>query len=95
MGCFVEGRPSWLQSDWGDKVQWEMGNCLEPSTYSEILQDAQGVVTSVGGFGSNEAMYKICGEANIRVVETAAAVGVQRLAFISVHEFNLPGESRS
>lgn len=68
------------------------GDCLDPSTYTEVLKGAQGVVSSVGGFGSNDAMYKICGETNIRVAETAAALGVGRFAFISVHEYNLPGE---
>ncbi|GMH32655.1 hypothetical protein BSKO_00489 [Bryopsis sp. KO-2023] len=87
------GRPSWLKSSWGDQVEWVEGDCLEPSTYTETLKEAVGVVSCVGGFGSNEAMYKICGETNIRVAETAAAVGVPRFAFISVHEYNLPGTS--
>lgn len=49
----------------------------------------------MGGFGSNAAMYRICGEANIRAIETAASVNVPRFAFISVHHETLPGTHSS
>lgn len=87
------GRPTWLEETWGDKVEWVSADCLEPSSYTEVLKGAYGVVSTVGGFGSNDAMYKICGETNIRAAETAAALGVERFAFVSVHEYNLPGTS--
>lgn len=36
-------------------------------------------------------MYRICGEANIQVIETAASVNVPRFAFISVYHDTVPG----
>ena len=34
---------------------------------------------------------QICGEANILVFREAAAAGLQRAAFVSVHDYNVPG----
>ena len=85
------GRPSWLTSSWADDVEWIHGDALQPACYIDALRGALGAVSCVGGFGSNAAMYRICGEANIRAIETAASVKVPRFAFISVYHETLPG----
>ena len=34
---------------------------------------------------------QICGESNCLVFREAAAAGLQRAAFVSVHDYNVPG----
>ncbi len=41
------------------KVEWKKGDILEPNSYKEELKGATGVVSCVGGFGSNE-VSKVC-----------------------------------
>lgn len=38
-------------------------------------------------------VVQICGESNIKVFEEAAAAGVPRVSFISVHDYGLPGNA--
>ena len=85
------GRPAWLKKPWADDVEWMHGDALQPACYIDKLRGALGAVSCIGGFGSNATMYKVCGEANIKVIETAASVNVPRFAFISVYHDTLPG----
>ncbi|CAD7695347.1 unnamed protein product [Ostreobium quekettii] len=85
------GRPGWLSAAWAGHVDWQKGDALEPASYSEILKGATAAVSCVGGFGTNEAMYRICGRANISAIDAAAAAGVKRFVFISVHDYKAPG----
>jgi len=85
------GRPTWLKKPWANEVEWVHGDALQPACYIDKLRGALGAVSCVGGFGSNATMYRTCGEANIKVIETAAAVKVPRFAFVSVYHDTLPG----
>lgn len=38
---------------------------------------------------------QVCGEANVGVIREAAQAGVPRCAFISVHDYNLPGKHKA
>ncbi|KAL3163381.1 hypothetical protein ABBQ32_009766 [Trebouxia sp. C0010 RCD-2024] len=76
---------------WTSDVEWVSADALDPEQWREQLQGAVGVVSCLGGFGSNEFMLKICGEANVGVIREAAKAAVPRCAFISVHDYNLPG----
>lgn len=38
-----------------------------------------------------KCLQQICGESNISVMEAAAAAGVPRFVFVSVHDYSLPG----
>ncbi|KAL4419607.1 hypothetical protein ABPG77_001661 [Micractinium sp. CCAP 211/92] len=90
------GRPSNLRGDWLAHVQWVQGDALDPQQpWKELLRGAAGVVSTMGAFGSNDYMYKICGETNMRVMDASAAAGVTRFSFISVHEFKLPAGWRA
>eukprot|EP00803_Ostreobium_quekettii_P006796 evm.model.scf_48.15 EVM.evm.TU.scf_48.15 scf_48:96368-101108(+) len=53
------GRPGWLSAAWAGHVDWQKGDALEPASYSEILKGATAAVSCVGGFGTNEAMYRV------------------------------------
>lgn len=65
---------------------------FDVGSWRDQLQGAVGVISCLGAFGSNDFMQKICGDSNITVFEEAAKAGVPRAAFISVHDYNLPGE---
>jgi hypothetical protein len=84
------GRPSWLKEHtWADTVHWEKGDAFDPS-WKHLLQGAAGVVSTLGTFGSNELMYKVCGLANMQLMDVAAEAGVGRFSFISVHDYVFP-----
>ncbi len=71
---------SCMQADVFDVASWQ-----------SLLQGAVGVISCLGAFGSNDFMQKICGDSNITVFNEAAKAGVSRAAFISVHDYGLPG----
>lgn len=89
------GRPPWLPPSgsptWADAVQWEIGDALDSKqTWRDLLHGCAGVVSTLGAFGSNDFMYKICGTANIAVIDAARDAKVPRFAFISVHDYSFP-----
>ena len=65
---------------------------FDVGAWRDQLQGAVGVISCLGAFGSNDFMQKICGDSNITVFEEAAKAGVPLSAFISVHDYNLPGK---
>ena len=45
------GEPVWSKTprpEWAAKVNWRKGDVLDPTTYQEVLQDADAVVHSMG-----------------------------------------------
>lgn len=82
------GRPQW-NDVWMEKVQWLKGDILKPPTseIKEALSQAAGVISVVGGFGSNEAMERMCGACNIAAIQQAKEAGVPRFVFVSDHDF--------
>lgn len=76
---------------WTSEVEWVKADAFEPDQWRDQLQGAVGVVSCLGGFGSNDFMLKICGEANVSVIREAAQAGVPRCVFVSAHDYNLPG----
>mmetsp|Transcript_30091 Transcript_30091/g.93090 ORF Transcript_30091/g.93090 Transcript_30091/m.93090 type:complete len:157 (-) Transcript_30091:433-903(-) len=67
----------------GDKVDWRAGDCLEPSTYSELLEGAAAVVLSVGTPPLPGASREANGASNARVLEAAAAADVPRAVLVN------------
>jgi nucleoside-diphosphate-sugar epimerase len=49
-----------------------------------------GVISTLGAFGSNAHMRRVCGDLNEAVFEAAAAAHIPRAVFISVHPFGFP-----
>ena len=85
------GRPAHATAPWANAVRWERGDALDAAApWREALRGAAGVVSTLGAFGSNEAMYRVCGTANMQLMDAAAEEGVPRFAFISVHDFRFP-----
>ncbi|CAL9755812.1 unnamed protein product [Musa acuminata subsp. burmannicoides] len=91
------GRPSYTDS-WVDQVSWMAGipllHVLACDVFylmwEEVLVGATAVVSTLGGFGNEEQMKRINGEANILAVGAAKDFGVPKFILISVHDYNLP-----
>lgn len=84
-------RPAHLaDAAWADAVQWRAGDALEPSSYSALLNADTGVVVASGSpplptFSEQGKQLQLaaCGTTCERVIEAAAAQGVQRVALVS------------
>lgn len=82
------GRPSYSGS-WVDQVNWVTGDVFY-ANWDEVLAGATAVVSTLGGFGSEEQMQRINGEANVVAVNAAKEYGIPKFILISVHDYNLP-----
>ncbi|KZV51591.1 hypothetical protein F511_10544 [Dorcoceras hygrometricum] len=82
------GRPKYSGS-WVDQVSWVTGDVFYVN-WDELLAGATAVVSTLGGFGSEEQMKRINGEANILAVNAAKNFGIPKFILISVHDYNLP-----
>lgn len=82
---------------WASFVQWEKGDVFKPETWEMHVRGSKTLVACVGGFGNNEWMRKINGDANIIAVRTAKKHQVPFCSFVSAHRttgtpsFFLPG----
>ncbi|GFZ08686.1 NAD(P)-binding Rossmann-fold superfamily protein [Actinidia rufa] len=68
------GRPSY-SSSWIDQVTWMSGDVFY-ANWDEVLSGATAVVSTLGGFGNEEQMQRINGEANVVAVSAAKDFGV-------------------
>lgn len=88
VGLSRSGRPTYSGA-WIDQVNWVPGDVFYVN-WDEVLIGATAVVSTIGGFGSEEQMQKINGEANVVAVNAAKDYGVPKFILISVHDYNLP-----
>lgn len=82
------GQPTYPGS-WVDQVTWASGDVFY-ANWDEVFVGATAVVSTLGGFGSEEQMQRINGEANVVAVNAAKDFGVPKFVLISVHDYNLP-----
>ncbi|KAI3869753.1 hypothetical protein MKW98_030934 [Papaver atlanticum] len=82
------GRPNNTEP-WVEQVTWLIGDVFY-ANWDEVLVGATAVVSTIGGFGSDEQMKKINGEANVLAVDAAKEYGIPKFVLISVHDYNLP-----
>ncbi|KAJ1270825.1 hypothetical protein BS78_06G080600 [Paspalum vaginatum] len=82
------GRPSY-SDPWVDQVNWLAGDVFY-ARWDEVLIGATAVVSTLGGFGNEEQMKRINGEANVVAIDAAKEYGVPKFILISVHDYNLP-----
>ncbi|XP_006653360.2 uncharacterized protein At1g32220, chloroplastic [Oryza brachyantha] len=82
------GRPSY-SDPWVDQVTWLAGDVFY-ARWDEVLVGATAVVSTLGGFGNEEQMKRINGEANVTAVDAAKEFGIPKFILISVHDYNLP-----
>lgn len=72
-----------VEEPWSNNVQWHQGDLLSGDSWKEALSGVTSIVSCVGGFGSNNYMYKINGTANITAIRAAAEKGVKRFVYVS------------
>lgn len=84
------GRPDGTEGSWVNNVVWVRGDLFDPSRWEDSLDEVQAVISCVGGFGTNEQMRRINGEANRTAVWAASKAGVKRFVYVSVADFGLP-----
>ncbi|KAH7444815.1 hypothetical protein KP509_02G093000 [Ceratopteris richardii] len=82
------GRPSYTDT-WSDQVTWIAGDVFN-TDWDSLLNGVTAVVSTIGGFGTNEQMEQINGEANVLAINAACNAGVRKFVFISVHDYNFP-----
>nr|KJB25241.1 hypothetical protein B456_004G182300 [Gossypium raimondii] len=70
------GRPTYSGS-WVDQVNWVPGDVFY-ANWDEVLVGATAVVSTLGGFGSEEQMKRINGEANVVAVSAAKDFGKRK-----------------
>ena len=81
-------------------VTYVQGDMLAPAeseggaAWRAALAGADAVVSSVGGFGSDEVMERVCGDTNVNAARAAAEAGVHKFVFISAapvpHKDDMP-----
>ncbi|KAF0684654.1 Aste57867_23374 [Aphanomyces stellatus] len=78
------GRPDWGSNvPWLDQVEWIKGDVFSRDDIDKAVAGTTGVISTVGAFGSNEFMEKMCGDATIAAVRAAKDAGTKRFVFIS------------
>ncbi|CAK9309532.1 unnamed protein product [Citrullus colocynthis] len=82
------GRPT-NTSSWEDQVTWVPGDVFYLN-WDDVLVGATAVVSTIGGFGSEEQMKRINGDANIAAVNAAYDFGIPKFILITVYDYNLP-----
>ncbi len=65
------------------QVEWISGDVFDASARKDSMEGVDYVVSTIGAFGSNEFMQKICGDATIEAIRTAKEVGVEKFGFVS------------
>jgi uncharacterized protein YbjT (DUF2867 family) len=87
------GRPSNDDREWVGQVHWLAADALQPETYRDALRSCLAVVSCVGLLSTNQdAMRRMNGDANVAIVTAAADAGVSRVAYISAHDYQFPGD---
>lgn len=93
MSISRSGKPDNDDTAWTAQVEWVKGDALKPETYKELLVNCLGLISCVGLIStSQENMLEINGKANEQIIEAAAQAGVQRMAYISAHDYQFPGD---
>ncbi|TMW64833.1 hypothetical protein Poli38472_009000 [Pythium oligandrum] len=77
------GKPDWQDVPWIDQVEWMKGDVFNPDDLAAAVDEATGVISTVGAFGNNELMEKVCGDATILAAQAAQKAGAERFVFVS------------
>uniref|UniRef100_K3WUB7 NAD(P)-binding domain-containing protein n=1 Tax=Globisporangium ultimum (strain ATCC 200006 / CBS 805.95 / DAOM BR144) TaxID=431595 RepID=K3WUB7_GLOUD len=77
------GKPQWQDVPWVDQVEWHQGNVFNDTELAKAVEGMTGVISTVGAFGSNEFMQKMCGDTTIAAARAAQKAGAERFVFIS------------
>ena len=80
--------PKHLESTpWAKAVHWAKGDCLDPTTYAEVLKGAHAVIISVGSppVPTSDVPWQLRmnGTSNCEVIQAAAEAGVPRVVLVN------------
>lgn len=75
--------PSPCLAEMMDKVEWLEGDIFDAQRRDEAFEGVDVIVSTIGAFGSNDFMEKICGDATVEAVDTAVKHNVSRFGFVS------------
>jgi len=70
-------------------VRWIQGDALKPDTWKTLVKGVNGVISTIGSFGSNEQMRISCGETNVSAARACKEQNVERFVFVSAHMYKL------
>ena len=69
------GKPSnpgpCLANEMMDEVEWLEGDIFDAQRRDEVFEGVDVIVSTIGAFGSNDFMEKICGDATAEAVDAA------------------------
>ncbi|KAG3018964.1 hypothetical protein PC128_g15322 [Phytophthora cactorum] len=77
------GKPQWQDVPWIDQVDWREGDVFDDKQLAKAVEGVTGVISTVGAFGNNEFMEKMCGDATIVAARAAQKAGAERFVFVS------------
>ncbi|RLN66988.1 hypothetical protein BBJ29_006912 [Phytophthora kernoviae] len=77
------GKPLWTDVPWIDQVEWQEGDVFDEKQLAKAVEGVTGVISTVGAFGDNELMEKMCGDATIVAARAAQKAGAERFVFVS------------
>ena len=66
-----------------DKVEWLEGDIFDSQRRDETFEGVDVIVSTIGAFGSNNFMERVCGDATVEAVDTAVKHKVSRFGFVS------------
>lgn len=66
-----------------DEIEWMKGDIFDVARRDEAFGGVDVIISTIGAFGNNEYMEKICGDATVDAVESAAKHKVKQFGFIS------------
>ncbi|KAJ0398611.1 hypothetical protein ATCC90586_007984 [Pythium insidiosum] len=77
------GKPQWQDVPWIEHVDWQQGDVFNSNDLAQAVEGITGVISTIGAFGDNDLMQKMCGDATIAAVHAAKKGGVERFVFVS------------
>ncbi|POM66716.1 NAD dependent epimerase/dehydratase [Phytophthora palmivora] len=77
------GKPQWQDVPWIDNVDWHEGDVFDDKQLAKAVEGVTGVISTVGAFGNNEFMEKMCGDSTIVAARAAQKAGAERFVFVS------------
>lgn len=66
-----------------DKVNWIEGDIFDTSRRDEVFEGVDIIVSTIGAFGSNDFMLRVCGDATVEAVDSAVKHNVSKFGFVS------------
>lgn len=79
-----------LSSVISSSIIWHAADINDYKSYESVLANSTSCISTVGGFGTNEYMHKINGDANIVAIEKSYEMKAEKFIYVSTVDNNLP-----